>query len=85
MDSGVVFNPSPWGVLLYEGRAAGFEPELVKLAPLPRYQWAIPALVIFNWFKEIVKRERRGIKLTKIYEYMYFKQSLLSQKTRIWM
>jgi hypothetical protein len=24
--------------LLYEGRAAGFEPELVKLAALPRYQ-----------------------------------------------
>jgi hypothetical protein len=26
------------------GRAAGFEPELVKLAALPRYQRAIPAL-----------------------------------------
>jgi hypothetical protein len=25
-------------ILLYEGRAAGFEPELVKLAALPRYQ-----------------------------------------------
>jgi hypothetical protein len=44
MASGVVFKPSPWGVLLYEGRAADFEPELVKLAALPRYQWAIPAL-----------------------------------------
>jgi hypothetical protein len=32
--------------LLYVGRAAGFEPELVKLAALPRYQWAIPALFL---------------------------------------
>jgi hypothetical protein len=30
--------------LFYEGRAAVFEPELVKLAALTRYQWAIPAL-----------------------------------------
>jgi hypothetical protein len=30
--------------ILYVGRAAGFEPELVKPAALPRYQWAIPAL-----------------------------------------
>jgi hypothetical protein len=44
MASGVIFKSSPWGVLLYVGRAAGFEPELVKLAALPRYQWAIPAL-----------------------------------------
>jgi hypothetical protein len=37
---------SPWRFLLYVGRAAGFEPELVKLAALPRwrYQSAIPAL-----------------------------------------
>jgi hypothetical protein len=34
--------------LLYEGRAAGFEPELVKLAALPRYQWAIPALYVIE-------------------------------------
>jgi hypothetical protein len=28
--------------LLYEGMAAGFKPELVKLAALPHYQGAIP-------------------------------------------
>jgi hypothetical protein len=51
MASGAVFKPSPWGVLLYEGRAAGFEPKLVELAALPRYQWAIPALKVKYWFK----------------------------------
>jgi hypothetical protein len=29
---------------VYVGRAAGFEPELVKLATLPRFQLAIPTL-----------------------------------------
>jgi hypothetical protein len=44
MVPGVVFQPSPWGLYCtYMGRAAGFEPELVKLAALPHYQWAIPA------------------------------------------
>jgi hypothetical protein len=50
MTSGVIFKSSPWGFLHYRyvGRVAGFEPELVKLAALPRYQWAIPALKIKN-------------------------------------
>jgi hypothetical protein len=39
-------NPLP-RCLHYEGRVAGFEPELVKPAALPRYQWAIPALRIY--------------------------------------
>jgi hypothetical protein len=40
------WNPLPeFYTLLYIGRAAGLEPELVnKLAALPRYQIAIPAL-----------------------------------------
>jgi hypothetical protein len=42
MASGVIFKSSPWG--FYCGEGGGVEPELVKLAALPRYQWAIPAL-----------------------------------------
>jgi hypothetical protein len=70
MASGVVFKPSPWGILLYEGRAAGFEPELVKLAALPRYQWAIPTLVKFIiWNSTIIifKKEWSWRKLTLIH------------------
>jgi hypothetical protein len=44
MASGVIFESSLWVFYFMWGRAAGFEPELVKLAALPRYQWAIPAL-----------------------------------------
>jgi hypothetical protein len=48
--------PQAWSLnpslrcLLHEGRAAGFEPELVKLAGLPCYQWAIPALSLYIIF-----------------------------------
>jgi hypothetical protein len=39
------WNPSPWGVLgTLCGEGGGIQTELVKLAALPRYQWAIPAL-----------------------------------------
>jgi hypothetical protein len=34
----VWFYPLSLRFILYEGRAAGFEPELVKLAALPRFQ-----------------------------------------------
>jgi hypothetical protein len=44
MALGVIFKSSPWGFYFMWGRAARFEPELVKLAALPRFQWAILAL-----------------------------------------
>jgi hypothetical protein len=34
----LVLNPLSLRFRLYMGRAAGFEPQLVKLAALPRYQ-----------------------------------------------
>jgi hypothetical protein len=40
--------------------AAGLEPEFVKLAALPRFQWAIPALESRNlWLSSVIQATDR--------------------------